>query len=57
MKKLVSLTCYVILFGLSLAKAYPAEDTKELNPEQPMTNAVLEKVLQGVQPGVKGVDG
>jgi len=57
MKKLVSLTCYVILFGLSLAKAYPAEDTKELTPEQPMTNAVLEKVLQGVQPGVKGGDG
>jgi len=57
MKKLVSLMCYVILFGLSLAKVYSAEDTKELNPEQPMTNAVLEKVLQGVQPGVKGVDG
>jgi len=57
MKKLVSLMCYVMLLGLSLAKAYPAEDTKELTPEQPMTNAVLEKVLQGVQPGVKGVDG
>ncbi len=57
MKKLVSLMCYVMLLGLSLAKAYPAEDTKELTPEQPMTNAVLEKVLQGVQPGVKGGDG
>jgi len=57
MKKLVSLICYVMLLGLSLAKAYPAEDTKELTPEQPMTNAMLEKVLQRVQPGVKGGDG
>ena len=57
MKKLVSLMCYVMLLGLSLAKAYPAEDTKELTPEQPMTNAVLEKILQDVQPGVKGDGG
>src|SRR3989304_5649730 len=54
MKKLVSLMCYVMLLGLSLAKAYPAEDTKELTPEQPMTNDVLEKVLQDLKHGVKG---
>lgn len=57
MKNRAFLALGFLLFLLVTAASNPSEDGKALKPEEPMTNARLDRILQTLEPNVKGGNG
>lgn len=57
MKKRISSTLRFVPMLLLMAGVSLAEERKGLRPEEPMTNARLERILKTVEPNIKGGNG